>query len=57
MPALMKAFPFITAHYRNGIHAFNTAWTVLIRYRSNVFTGYFTPNIINDTLAYWQHLK
>jgi hypothetical protein len=21
MPALMKAFPYITVHYRNGIHA------------------------------------
>ena len=41
MPALMKAFPYITAHYRSGIHASNTAWTVLIRYRGNVFTGYF----------------
>ena len=41
MPALMKVFPNITAHYRSGIHASNTAWTVLIRYRGNVFTGYF----------------
>ena len=41
MPALMKAFPYITAHYRSGIYASNTAWTVLIRYRGNVFTGYF----------------
>jgi hypothetical protein len=23
MPALMKAFPYITVHYRNGIHALN----------------------------------
>ena len=41
MPALMKAFPNITAHYKSGIHASNTAWTVLICYRGNVFTGYF----------------
>ena len=41
MPALMKVFPYVTAHYRSGIHAFDTAWTVLIRYRGNVFTGYF----------------
>jgi hypothetical protein len=27
--ALMKASPYITAHYSSGIHAFNTAWTVL----------------------------
>ena len=41
MPALMNAFPYITAYYRSGIHASKTAWTVLIRYRGNVFTGYF----------------
>ena len=41
MPALTKSFPYITAHYRSGIHASNTAWTVLIRYRGNVFTGCF----------------
>ena len=40
MPALTKSFPYITAHYRSGIHASNTAWTVLIRYQGNVFTGY-----------------
>ena len=41
MPALMKVFPYITAHYRSGIHVSNTAWTALIRYRGNIFTGYF----------------
>ena len=41
MTALMKVSPYITAHYRSGIHASNTAWIVLIRYRGNVFTGYF----------------
>ena len=41
MPALMKAFPYIIAHYRSGIHASNTAWTVLIPYRGNVIMGYF----------------
>ena len=41
MLALMKAFPYITTHYRSGIHASNTAWTVLILYRGNVFMGYF----------------
>ena len=43
MPALMKAFPHITAHYRSGIHTSNTAWTVLIHYWGNVFMGYFYP--------------
>ena len=57
MPALMKAFSYITAYYRSGIHAFNTAWTVLIRYRGNVFTGTFTPNIIDRWSVYWQQLK
>ena len=38
MPAHMKASPYITAHYRSGIHASNTAWTALIRYRGDVFT-------------------
>ena len=41
MPALMKAFPYITANYRSGIHASNSAWTVIIRYQGNVFMGYF----------------
>jgi hypothetical protein len=27
MPALMKAFTYITVHYRNDIHLFTTAWT------------------------------
>ena len=40
MPALMKVFPYTTAYYRSSIHASNTAWTVLIRYQGNVFTGY-----------------
>ena len=57
MAALMKASPYITAHYRSGIHASNTAWTVLIRYRGNVFTGTFTPNIIDRGSVYWQQLK
>ena len=57
MPALMKAFSYITAYYGSGIHAFNTAWTVLIRYRGNVFTGTFTPNIIDRWSVYWQQLK
>ena len=47
MPALMKASPYITAHYRSGIHASNIAWTVLIRYRGDVFTVSFTPDIID----------
>ena len=41
MPAHMKASPYITAHYRSGIHASNTAWTALIRYRGDVFTVSF----------------
>ena len=41
MPALMKVFPYITAHYRSGIHASNTAWTALICYRGDVFTVSF----------------
>ena len=57
MPALMKAFPYVTAHYRSGIHASNTAWTVLIRYRGDVFTVLFTPNIIDRWSVYWQQLK
>ena len=57
MPAPMKAFPYITAHYRSGIHASNTAWTVLIRYRGDVFTVSFTPNIIDRWSVYWQQLK
>ena len=47
MPALMKAFPYITAHYRSGIHASNTAWTTLIRYEATYSGGDFTPNIID----------
>ena len=57
MPAHMKTSPYITAHYRSGIHASNTAWTVLIRYRGNVFTGYFYSNIIDRWSVYWQQLK
>ena len=57
MPAPMKAFPYITAHYRSGIHASNTAWTALIRYRDDVFTVSFTPNIIDRWSVYWQQLK
>ena len=57
MPAHMKASPYITAHYRSGIHVSNTAWTVLIRYRVDVFTVSFTPNIIDRGSVYWQQLK
>ena len=57
MPAHMKASPDITAHYRSGIHASNTAWTALIRYRGDVFTVSFTPNIIDRWSVYWQQLK
>ena len=60
MPALTKAFPFITDHYRTGIHTIPAVWTMLnIRYRDNVLTAYrlwrgiefqlrtITPHIIN----------
>ena len=57
MPAHMKASPYITAHYRSGIHASNTAWTALIRYRGDVFMVSFTPNIIDRWSVYWQQLK
>ena len=29
MPALTKAFPLITDHYRTGIHTIPTVWTTL----------------------------
>ena len=54
MTAHMKASPYITAHYRSGIHASNTAWTVLIRYQATYSRGTFTPNIIDRWLVYWQ---
>ena len=70
MPALTKAFPFITDHYRTGIHTIPTVWTTLsIRYENSVLTEYrlrrgikfqflaITPNIINQCLVYWQKLK
>ena len=57
MPALMKAFPYITAHYKSGIHAFNTAWTMLIRCLGDVFTVSFTPNIIDRRSVYRKQLK
>ena len=57
MPAHMKASPYITAHYRSGMHASNTAWTVLKCYRGDVFTVSFTPNIIDRWSVYWQQLK
>ena len=40
MPALMKAFTYITAHYRSGIHVSNTAWAMLIRYEAT-YSQYF----------------
>ena len=57
MPALMKAFPYITTHYRSDIHAFNTAWTALIHCLGDVFTVSFTPNMIDRWSVYWQQLK
>ena len=60
MPALTKAFPFITDHNRTTIHTITVVWTTLnIRYRNNVLTEYrlrrgiefqlrtITPHIIN----------
>ena len=41
MPALTKAFPFITDHYRTGIHTIPAVWTTLnIRYENSVLTEY-----------------
>ena len=41
MPALTKAFPFITDHNRTTIHTITVVWTTLnIRYRNNVLTEY-----------------
>ena len=56
MPALTKAFPYITDHYRTGIHTIPAVWTTLsIRHwnrtvvdgelNSNFQT--ITPHIIN----------
>ena len=41
MPALTKAFPFITDHYRIGIHTIPAVWTTLsIRCENSVLTDY-----------------
>ena len=29
MPALMKVFPYITAHYRSGSHTISAVWPTL----------------------------
>ena len=42
MPALMKAFPYITAHYRSSSHTISVVWPTLT---------YATE------IAYWQQLK
>ena len=39
MPALMKAFPYITDHYRTSIHIIIAVWTTLsICHRNNILT-------------------
>jgi len=50
MPALMKASPYITVLYSNGIHTSRVVWTT--------HRGNFTPNIIhNSAWVYWLQLK
>ena len=41
VPALTKAFTYITDHYRTGIHTITAVWTTLsIRHQNNVLTVY-----------------
>ena len=47
MPALMKAFPNITAHYRSGSHTIPAVWPTLTYATQCVFTSSFTPNIVD----------
>ena len=57
MPAHMKASPYITAHYRNGIHAStlhgHRSYATEVTYSRFLFT----PNIIDQWSVYWQQLK
>ena len=57
MPALMKAFPYITAHYRSGSHTISAVWPTLTyatqkRIHKFLYSQYSQPRSI-----YWQQLK
>ena len=57
MPALMKASPNITAHYRSGSHTISAIWPTLTyatwwRIHKSLYSQYSRPRSI-----YWQQLK
>ena len=57
MPALMKAFPDITTHYRSGSHTISAVWPTLTyatqrRIHKFLYSQYSRPRSI-----YWQQLK
>ena len=55
MPALMKTFPYITAHYRSGSHIISAVWPTLTNATEIAYSpGSFTPNIIDRWSVYWQ---
>ena len=57
MPALMKASPYITAHYRSGSHIISAVWPTLTyatqwRIQKVLYSQYHRPRSV-----YWQQLK
>ena len=47
MPALMKAFPYITAHYRSGSHTISAVWPTLTYSTQWRIHEFLYPNIID----------
>jgi hypothetical protein len=47
MPPLIKAFPYITAHYRIDSHTISAVWTTLTYATQWRFHKFLTPNIVD----------
>ena len=57
MPALMKAFPNITAHYRSGSHTISAVWPTLTYATQWHFHKFLYSQYSRPRSVYWQQLK
>ena len=57
MPALMKTFPYITAHYRSGSQTIPAVWPMLTYATQRRIHKFLYSQYSRLKSIYWQQLK
>ena len=57
MPAHMKAFPYITTHYRSGSHTISAVWPTLAYATQRRIHKFLYSQYSRSKSVYWQQLK